>query len=219
MEITEFTIQIIILGIPGIFCYLIASKLIGKIGKDSFESFLSVFLFSVLAYVLYSIILASYNLIASGKVTNDIINKIFSNQKSVKYYDILGATASSFILALIISYLYRFNILNRFGQLIGATYRYGDEDVWHYFHRAPDIQKNEGWIFVRDHKCNLVYYGFVSIWSESEKNRELIISDVTVYTNDGGIELYTSDHIYLSRNIDDLTIEVPKQQDKEKDNV
>jgi hypothetical protein len=165
------------------------------------------------------LILSFYNLISCSAVQNDIINKIFSDQKSVKYYDILGATATSFILAFIISYLYRFNILNRIGQKIGATFRYGDEDVWHYFHRAPEIQKNEGWIFVRDHKCNLVYYGFISVWSESEKNRELILSDVTVYTNDEGIELYTSDHIYLSRNIDDLTIEVPKQQNKEKDNA
>lgn len=215
MEITEFTIQIIIIGIPGIFCYFIASKLIGKIGKDSLEVFLSIFLFSILSYVLYSLALSIYNLMSCSPVQNDIINKIFTEQKSVKYYDILGATITSLVLAFILSYLYRFNILNRIGQKIGATFRYGDEDVWHYFHRASENQKNEGWIYVRDHKYNLVYYGFVSVWSESEKNRELIISDVTVYANDEGNELYTADHIYLSRNIDDLTIEVPKQQNKE----
>jgi hypothetical protein len=212
MEITEFTIQIIIIGIPGIFCYFIASKLIGKIGKDNVESFLAIFLFSILSYLFFGLSLSLYNYIFCKSVPNDIIQKIFINQKSVTANDILGATLTSFILAIVLSYLYRFNCLNRFGQKIGATFRYGDEDVWHYFHRAPEIEKNDGWIYVRDHKYNLIYYGYVSVWSESDKSREIILTDVTVYNNNDGAELYSSQHVYLSRNADEISIEVPKQQ-------
>ncbi|MFO8055666.1 MAG: hypothetical protein R6V10_00025 [bacterium] len=112
-------------------------------------------------------------------------------------------------MAYLISYAARFSIINRIGQKLKATKRYGDEDVWHYFHNAPDTQKNEGWVIIRDIKAELAYYCYISAWSDTGKNRELILSEVSVYTNDSSDFLYDAQHIYLSRNNDEITIEVP----------
>jgi hypothetical protein len=126
--------------------------------------------------------------------------------------ELTGGVLSAFALCLLLSYLHRYNALNFIAQVIRATNRYGDEDVWHFFHNAPERQKNDGWVFVRDHKLDLVYYGYINVWSESGKQRELVLSDVSVFHNKSGDELYSSDVVYLSRNAEDLTIEVPKQE-------
>lgn len=206
MEITEFTFRIILAGIPGIITYFLLSKLIGKVGKNSIEVVLLIFLFSILSYAIYDFLSPS----------KDIIDKLFNETNNVKYNDILWTSLIAGIISFLLSYSYRYNVLNWIGQKIKATKKYGDEDVWHYFHNAPDRQKNDGWIYIRDHKLNLLYYGYISVWSESEKNRELIITDVSVYDNLSGDFLYNANHLYISRNIDDITIEVPLNDLKEK---
>jgi len=209
MEITEFTFRLIIVGIPGIITYFLLSKLIGRVGKNSIEIVLLIFLFSILSYSLYNLFASLICNIVGLEYSNDIVNKLFKKADSVKYNDILWTSFVAVILSFVISYLHRYNILNWVGQKIGATKKYGDEDVWHYFHNASDKQKNDGWIFIRDHKLNLLYYGYISVWSESEKNRELVITDVTVYNNEDGEYLYDTNHLYICRNIDDISIEVP----------
>lgn len=113
------------------------------------------------------------------------------------------------MLSYLLSYCTHYNIANRLGQKIRATNRYGDEDVWHFFQNAPDDQKNHGWVIVRDLKADLAYVCFISTWSDSGTEREVVLSDVSVYSNTTGDYLYDAKHIYLSRNRDDLMIEVP----------
>lgn len=209
MEITEFTFRIIIVGIPGIITYFLLSKLIGRVGKNTIEIVLLIFLFSILSYSLYSLLASIICRIVGIDYSNNIVDKLFKEADNVKHTDILFASSVAVFLSFIISYLYRYNVLNWIGQKIGATKKYGDEDVWHYFHNASDKQKNDGWIFIRDHKLNLLYYGYISVWSESEKNREIIITDVSVYNNEDGVYLYDTNHLYICRNIDDLSFEVP----------
>ena len=68
------------------------------------------------------------------------------------------------------------------------------------------------WVFVRDHKLDLVYFGCVRVFSESKDERELILDDVEVHTNTRPSEkLYCAKAMYLSRNRYDLTIEIPEQ--------
>jgi hypothetical protein len=38
--------------------------------------------------------------------------------------------------------------------------------------------------FVRDNKLNLVYYGLLEQYSDPGETRELLLSNVSVYTND-----------------------------------
>ena len=59
---------------------------------------------------------------------------------------------------------------------------------------------------MRDHKINLLYFGWISYYADAEKDRELIIDEVGVYDLSGEL-LYSSPSMYLSRNKFDLTIE------------
>lgn len=205
---TAYTIKILIVGIPGIICFLLSQKLYGKKDPSTTDIILLVFLFAVLSYGIVGIIEAFINYHNQMGFTSDTFDIFLGKKQDVSLKVLIKGILAGITLAYILSYFIRYNITNRFGQLIGATKRYGDEDVWHYFHNAPDSQKDGGWVTVRDLKEGLVYQCYISTWSDSNEERELILSDVTVYSNESGDYLYSADHIYLSRNKDDIMIEV-----------
>lgn len=206
---SEFTVSIIIIGLPGIIIYFFSKKLIGITKHSNIEIVFLVFLYSILSYALIGFIEGLINLIFNGKFLSETASIIFSNKPKIDIIIILKGVFSSVILSYLLSYGARYNFINIIGQKINATLRYGDQDVWHYFHNAPEEQKNDGWLFVRDYKENLAYHCYISVWSDSGMDRELVISDVTVYTNDTAEYLYETDHLYLSRRREDISIEVP----------
>lgn len=208
MEINEFTIQIIFLGFPGILCFFVLSRLIGKSTRGTFEKIALVFLYSVSSYLLYY--LTRHYIFGDS---NYAIDTIFNNREMIKGTDILGASGAAIFLAFFLSVSHTYNLLNRFGQLIRVTHRYGDEDVWHFFLNAPDKQKNKGWVLVRDHGKNLIYYGWVDAWSESGEDRELLLLEVSVLDNDSGDELYQCQSLYVCAKKENITIEVQKEDD------
>lgn len=208
MGVSEFTITIVILGLPGIICYFVLSRLVGRDSRNALETFLLIFVYAVLSYSLSGFVEACVNYAYGNGFTASVSNLLFGERKQVSWEQLISAVGSAILLAYLLSYGHRYNILNRLGQRIGATKHYGDEDVWQFFHNAPDEEKNGGWVTVRDHKYDLVYNGHISTWSDSGKDRELVISEVSVYPNNSEEMLYEADQIYLSRKADELTIEV-----------
>ena len=205
----EFTMTILVLGLPGIICYFLCHKLIGKPTRSTVESILLVFVYSVLSYTIVSLVDAGFNAAYGLNFHSEIAQVFLSTKASVSAILLLQAVCAGILLAYILSYLAHYNVPNRIGQKINATKRYGDEDVWQYFHNSPDSEKNEGWVMVRDLKADLAYHCYISTWSDTGMDRELVLSDVSVYSNSTGDYLYDARHIYLSRNKDALVIEVP----------
>ena len=52
MEIKDFTFRLLLLGIPGISCFFLLKKLIGKISADAVESILGIFVLLILTYAI-----------------------------------------------------------------------------------------------------------------------------------------------------------------------
>jgi hypothetical protein len=103
------------------------------------------------------------------------------------------------------AYSYRFKWLNKVGQKIGATTRFGDEDIWDFTFRSPAVRGQ--WVTVRDHKLKLNYFCWVQAFSDTGKDRELLLREIDVYNDETGECLYKTDVMYLSRKSDELTIE------------
>ena len=207
--VSEFTITVAVLGLPGIVCYFLTRKLSSGRSRNTLEVFLLIFLYSMLSYCLFAVVCSLCGLVSEMSSMPSILEVALSDEKELSSKQLMGGIGSGAALAYLLAYARRLGVANWVGQKIGATKRYGDEDVWEYFHNAPEKEKNDGWLMVRDHKCSLVYYGCVSVWSESGEERELVLSDVGVYSDEDGGFLYSAEHMYLSRARDDLTIEVP----------
>jgi len=103
-------------------------------------------------------------------------------------------------------YAANYKILTRILQKIKATRKYGDEDVWDFFLNSSS--KEVEFVNIRDFDRKVIFSGFVSVFSETDKTRELIISDVIVYDFDG-IELYKTPRMYIANPTDSVIIEFP----------
>ncbi len=70
---------------------------------------------------------------------------------------------------------------------------------------SPDVE----WVWVRDHTRNLVYEGYIQAFSDTTPLREILLSEVKVYSNESSELLYKIPILYLGRNPNELTIEIP----------
>ncbi|MBM3327201.1 MAG: hypothetical protein FJY65_09570 [Calditrichaeota bacterium] len=199
MNLTDLTIRLLVIGIPGIVCYFITRRLTTSERISTWESMLHIFVYSFLSYSVVSLFKPSVDAISLFVDTKATIDSV------VLIYTLFSALILSYPLALISNK----GLINKIGKKLHITKRISDKDVWLDFHNLPIDELNNGWMFVRDLKTKLVYYGYIYSFSESRDVRELILSDVSVYTNDEAEHLYEVKFLYLTRNRDELTIEVP----------
>ncbi len=93
------------------------------------------------------------------------------------------ATVVGFILGVIWLYAVNYKWMTRFLQTIGATKTYGDEDVWDFTFNSSDATSE--YVHVRDFENKIVYAGWVAVFSETGKMREVVLRDAIVYDFDG----------------------------------
>ncbi len=201
IDLSSFLFRAIFLALPGVIGSKLYRKLKGRPNQKDWEDFLEITLFSLLSYAIYGFIIEVLN---RGSLTS--FQALFDEKAPLSWREILCASLIGVGLSIAASFVHMRKLINKFGRLIHVTRRYGDEDVWDYFHGFPNVE----WVFVRDHKLDLVYFGWILAYSDSEKERELLLRDVEVYSNKTGNLLYRSDTLYLSRQRYDLSIEVPK---------
>lgn len=212
MDISSLAIRIIFLLLPGAIASTLYWKLKGRSSRKDWEDILEIIIFSLVSYLLYAIctyVLSFanplWNVFGFRAKTFSHFRAFFDEKAFVDLWEIFYASFLSVPLALLASYSYRYKWLNKIGQKIGATTRFGDEDVWDFVHHSPALRGQ--WVTVRDHKLKLNYLCWIQHFSDTDRERELLMRDVSVYNDLTGKCLYKTDVIYISRKNDDLTIE------------
>ncbi|MCA1576628.1 MAG: DUF6338 family protein [Acidobacteria bacterium] len=206
MDISALVIRIIFLLLPGAVAASIYWKMKGRATRKDWEDFLEVIVFSLFSYAVYASIVHLINWNWSAGVQFTAFDAFFDDRVAVRWQDIFFSSLAGVCVALIASYSYQFKIINKFGKLVGATQRFGDEDVWDFVHRSPDVRGS--WVIVRDHKLNLYYTCWIQAFSDSGKERELLLREVDVYDDASAEWRYSTPVMYLSRKQDELTIEI-----------
>jgi len=116
--------------------------------------------------------------------------------------EVLWALGIGLVLAVLWIYAATYKILTRGLQIIQATKRYGDEDVWDYTFNSS-IKAVE-YVHFRDFDNKVIYGGWVKEFSETDRLRELVLRDVQVYS-DQGEPLYETPLLYLARKPESLS--------------
>lgn len=214
MNIDRFFFRIILLLIPGI----IGSRIFRKLKHssradkkyDSWIDFFEILVFAVFSSLLYDCFILLINSIfdIEEALTFTVFTKDDSYFSLMQY---IGLLATSLVLALLSCYACNRRLVYRIAKKIKLTNRYGDEDVWERFNNT----NKSDWVYIRDNKQKLTYFGNIHTFSETDEKRELIIDDVSVY-DEKSEHLYDVDRLYIERDDCDLTIEVPKANKGEK---
>lgn len=210
-----FFFQLVIIFIPGIIWERLDAAYGPSKAKDQFEILRRTFVCGRSAY------LATFCIywLASFYFTN-LNFQVFKFAKDVEFLDassiklIFYASLVSVICALAWLYASNYKLLTRFLQLIAATKRYGDEDVWDFTFNSgrPEVE----YIHLRDFEKRITYAGWVEAFSETEKQRELRLRDVIVY-DFGGEILFDTPRVYLARKMDNIDIEFPYRSGQQND--
>lgn len=206
MTPTLFFIQLAILLLPGVLWARIDTAYGNKRDQSQFEFGIRVLLFGLTSYA------ATYILFSALNIPFEMIDLANAADKNVltrgMVVQTLWAILIGFAASIIWLYAVNYKILTRILQGIGATKRYGDEDVWEFTFNSnsSDVQ----FVHIRDFPNRVVYSGWVSVFSETERLRELVLSEVDIYDFDGNL-ISSPPRLYISRNPDGLHIEFPIQ--------
>lgn len=120
--------------------------------------------------------------------------------------EILWSIPLSFALAIIWLWSVRFKLFMKFLHYIGATRRYGDEDVWSFTLNSSRAAVE--YAHFRDLENGYIFAGWINTYSENEENRELLLRDVVVYDEEGK-EISRPPFLYISRPRANIWLEFP----------
>lgn len=204
MTLSTEIIRIAFLALPGIIGRGTYVAFIGRQTRKDWEEFSQVIVFALASYAIYGFI-SSFLGEPVSRITPGNVDAFSNHDMEIDWQEILCASAIGVLLGTAAAACYTYKLVSKFGRFIRVTRRYGDEDVWAFLHNTPSID----WVFVRDHRLGLVYYGWIRAFSDSGERRELLLEDVSVYDNASGDLLYESEAIYVSRDYYDMSIEVP----------
>lgn len=201
-----FFFQVAIIFLPGLVWERIVSKYALKRPPTQFEIALRTFTFGLTAYAVTYIV---YSFAGHPFYLPDL-KKDSAFIADEKY---IAEFATTFGVALLGSivwlYAFKWKLLGRFFRRIGATKKYGDEDLWDYIFNSSDPRSE--YVYVRDYSAQKVFSGWVVGFSESDKVRELLLRDVEVYNLEGDL-LYTTALMYVGRPPDSVDLEFPVKQ-------
>lgn len=196
MEISELTLKLILLLIPGAVASIIYEKLTIQKKWPAFKFLAHSILFGALSYLLTQLIPGW----GSG------LESFWKNlpTKEIPFEAISKAIVTSLAIGFASSGINHWKLVNRFGKMLALTNKYGDENLYSYFLNARNVFE----VYVRDIGNNLTYHGQVNSFSETDHIKEIVLENVVVYEYETSAELYTVNKIYLSRPSDSITIEL-----------
>ncbi|MEL6974511.1 MAG: hypothetical protein AAGL29_03855, partial [Bacteroidota bacterium] len=160
---SELTIKLIIILIPGAIATLIFGKLVLHKEWSSFRFILYSILFGVFAYVILQFAINFLNLCTCASISGLTIWDNLTNAYSIPYLEVFFATIVSFFLAFLMGLVENQKWISRFAKRLNISYKYGGENLFSRFLNDKKID----YVYLRDIKNNLTYHGWIKSFSES----------------------------------------------------
>ncbi|MGB3343653.1 MAG: hypothetical protein WBA61_07060 [Aequorivita sp.] len=200
---SELTIKLIIILIPGAIATLIFGKLILHKEWSSFRFVLYSILFGIISYLFLQLIINGFNLFCFVDLHDLTIWNNLNNATLIPYQEVGFASIVSILIALIASMIENRKVINRVAGFFGISAKYGDENLYSMFLNSKNVQ----FIYLRDIKNQLTYHGWVKSFSENDIVSEIRLADVAIYNYSDSKFLYEVSEIYLSLNRHEIIIE------------
>ena len=200
MEISQLTLKLIILLIPGAIASIIFEKLTIHKKWDAFKFIAHCILLGGLSYLLADVI-------CGMPIRDPDFEKFWLNLQEaiIPISVVIKSLFAAILVGFITSALDNYKVVNRLGKFFKFSTKYGDENLYSYFLTSPEVNE----IFLHDIANNITYHGMIDSYSETDEFKEIVLRDVKVYVYDTATLAYEINRIYLSRPKDSIIIEVP----------
>ena len=207
MNISDLTLRLIFLLMPGAIAALVVEKLTFHRRWSIFSFILHSFLLGIGAYFFHQLLIYLCGLITRYNTKSLIFwDALFNTSIKISLKEIALTCILAIVIGYLISAVINHKLLFKSAKVFRVSKKYGDEDLWAYFLNSPDVK----WIWVRDHTRKLIYEGWVQSFSVESSLREMLLREVKVFSNADGAFLYGVPAMYVSGKSTDLTLELPK---------
>lgn len=212
MQISELTIRLIILIIPGIVATLIVDTLTTHREWSPFRFSTYSVVLGVLSYIFYQLFLYLWSLLIllcplfPTPPNLTFWSSLFNNKIPILEDEVIFTCLFGLLLSLVIAGVINSQSLNKIANKLKLSDVYGEDELFTQF--IKNI--SDEWVWVRCKTTGLTYGGYIKSYAESEKLHEIELHDVTVYNSEDSNELYTLTKIYLASQPGDFTIEIRK---------
>ena len=212
MEISELTLKLIIILIPGAIATVIIDKL--TIHKEwlPFKFVVNSIILGIFSYLtlqLFENFLVFIHNIFSNQViayTNLTIWNTLEDSKNIPYKEVIYSAICGVFVGGIGTLFENIRVINKIGKKLKLTNKYGHENLFSYFLN----KKETGYVYLRNFKNDITYLGYVKSFCETETTSEIVLADVSIYTCESSEFLYEIDEIYLSFPKTEIIIEKAK---------
>ena len=197
-----FLFQLAIIFIPGIVWERLDAEYAAKRPLDQIDVLRRTFVFGLVSY---GLTFGLYRLCAWPFAVAAVGDRgMFLSWHVVQ--ETGSATAVAFVLGVTWLYVRNHKFVPWLLLAIGATKRYGNEDVWDYTFNASDPSVE--YVHLRDFERKIVFTGYVDAFSETDKVREILLRDVIAYDFSGN-QVLVAPRMYIARPMDNIEIEFP----------
>jgi len=200
---SDLTIKLIIILIPGAIATLIFGKLVLHKEWSSFRFVLYSILFGIISYLILQVLINSINLIPSINIIELTIWSNLNDANQIPYREVIFASLSSIIVAFFTSMIENRKIIYRIANKLGISNKYGEENLYSRFLSSKSVE----YIYLRDVRNKLTYLGWIKSFCETDLVSEIRLADVSVYEYDSSDFLYSVKEVYLSLNKQEIIIE------------
>lgn len=201
MTLFDFLGQFVIFIIPGLLTFSLFCYLIGERPRAELMGVSYIFVASIFSFEIGNLIIYLINLLMSKKIKYIAVSEMLSGiNNSLSTVGMLVSCVSAILLAIIVAYLWENNIIFLVARKLRLSHKVNNLEVWQcLFDEQP-------WVIVRDYISENVYYGKVIQYSDSSDMRELLLSEVRVWSKKDGE--YTMEKVYLARQCSEFSIEI-----------
>lgn len=203
---TELTVKLIIILVPGALATLIFGKLILHKEWNNFRFTLYSILFGIVSYLLLQILINLLNLIPSLNLTNLQLWERLNDVTSIPYKEVLFASLVAIVISFFTAKIENSKLIPRVASVLNISMKFGDENLYSIFLNSKEVE----YVYLRDIKNQLTYHGWVKSFSENDTLSEIRLADVAVYNYSDSKFLYEVDEIYISLNKQEIIIELAK---------
>lgn len=195
MTISDFSLKMVLLFLPGIVSFVIIDNL--TVHRQT----------KVLHWFIYSMLLGflSYALLKLIWPGVQFWDFLITRDPKINYSEILDAIVMGGALGIIITLCINHTLFFRLFSLVRLTNRQGTPDTLTYMCGLYKVK----YIIVTDWEKRIRIVGELVATSEAaDSHDEIVLQNATLYELESGIKLYDVPVIYLAQNFEKLTIEI-----------
>jgi hypothetical protein len=213
MEISELTLKLIIILIPGAIATVIIDKLTIHKEWTPFKFVVNSIILGVFSYLVLQLfknfLVFIHNVFSNGRASNYPLLTIWNtigNSSDIPYKEVIYSAICGILVGGFGALFENKRVINKVGKKLNLTNKYGQENLFSYFLN----KKETGYVYLRNLKNDITYLGYVKSFCETDTISEIVLADVSVYTCETCTFLYEIDEIYLSFPKTEIIIEQAK---------